>query len=250
MFGNAWSELIWFYCSQAWKIERMCVCLSAYICTCACVHAWVCVTGRPAEACVLRVAPGNAGESNLGPWKPTRCAFLHPESWRADFFLIGSSPDTTTPPPPPHPIPTSPSSKATPLVVHISAIYSLASCNVFYSACETLFTPINWTYDILSISVFPIDHTSLFGHFSAHMHTHKIISFTPPVSLHSCPEQPNHLVHGWNDVTQPKYTSFVYYSVTFPACRMIRNKSCWVLIERYLWLDVCAGMERALGLIS
>lgn len=61
-----------------------------------CAHAWVCVTSRPAEACVLCVAPGNAGESNLGPWKPTRCAFLHPESWWADFFLINSSPDTTS----------------------------------------------------------------------------------------------------------------------------------------------------------
>lgn len=87
-----------------------------------CAHAWVCVTSRPAEACVLCVAPGNAGESNLGPWKPTRCAFLHPESWWADFFLINSSPDTTSTS---NQAPTHPSlwSKAKALVIHISPIY-------------------------------------------------------------------------------------------------------------------------------
>lgn len=43
-----------------------------------CSHAWAHVTGRPAETCVLRVAPGNAGESNLGSMKAGKMCLSAP----------------------------------------------------------------------------------------------------------------------------------------------------------------------------
>ena len=90
----------------------------------------------------------------------------------ASWFLFDRLKPWHQPPPPTHTTtPALPSTTA--LVVHTSAIYSLASCKIFYTACVTPFIPINWTDRTLSMSVFPIKHTSLCRHFPCmHTHTH------------------------------------------------------------------------------
>lgn len=112
MFGNACSDLIQFYCSQAW-----------YLCVCVCVHTWAYVTGRPAETRVLRVAPGNAGESNLGSVKAGEMCLSAPRELVSRFLFdrlkLWHQP---APQPPPLTTPSS-SSKATTPAVHIATIY-------------------------------------------------------------------------------------------------------------------------------
>lgn len=100
MFGNACSDLMQFYCSQAWYL-------------CVCVHTWAYVTGRPAETCVLRVAPGNAGESNLGSVKAGEMCLSAPRE-PVSWFLFDRLKlwHQLAPQPPPLTTPSS-SSKAT-----------------------------------------------------------------------------------------------------------------------------------------
>lgn len=85
-FGNACSDLIHFYCSQAWCL---CVCVSIH------ERMWLAGRLRP----VFCASPRGMQVKAISVlWKPARCAFLHPESWWADSFLIGSSSDTSLPP--------------------------------------------------------------------------------------------------------------------------------------------------------
>lgn len=87
-----------------------------------CIHAWTHVTGRPAETCVLRVAPGNAGESNLGSMKAGKMCLSAPRE-PVSWFLFDRLKRWHQPAPQPPP-PTTPSSwsNAAPPVVHISVI--------------------------------------------------------------------------------------------------------------------------------
>lgn len=93
------------------------------MCVCVCVHTWAYVTGRPAETSVLRVAPGNAGESNLGSVKAGEMCLSAPRELVSRFLFdrlkLWHQP---APQPPPLTTPSS-SSKATTPAVHIAAIY-------------------------------------------------------------------------------------------------------------------------------
>lgn len=90
---------------------------------CVCVHTWAYVTGRPAETCVLRVAPGNAGESNLGSVKAGEMCLSAPREL-VSWFLFDRLKLWHQPAPQPPPLTTaSSSSKATTPAVHIAAIY-------------------------------------------------------------------------------------------------------------------------------
>lgn len=82
---------------------------------------------------------------------------------------------------------------------------SVSYCNIFYSARVTLSTPINWTYNILSISAFPLNHNSLCGHVSTHTHahTHKIISCTPHLSPQLSRSQNSQTVCCMAEMTKP-----------------------------------------------
>lgn len=110
MFGTARGDLMQFCCSRAWYLR-------------VCVHTWAYVTGRPAETCVLRVAPGNAGESNLGSVKASEMCLSAPREL-VSWFLFDRLKlwHQAAPKPPPLTTPSS-SSKATTPAVHIAAIY-------------------------------------------------------------------------------------------------------------------------------
>lgn len=121
MFGNACSDLIQFYCSQAWYLR---VCVSIH------ENMWLAGRLRPVFCASPR---GMQVKAISVPWKPARCAFLHPESWWADSFLIGSSSDTRLLPnlqlwQPPH-------HQASHNTVHMAAV---TSDFLFYQHCSSL----------------------------------------------------------------------------------------------------------------